>query len=187
VVDDFSATVTWGPTAWRTAAFTASVSVPTAAPVVSTGGQTTCPGFLPSRLSLGQQGRVTDANNVPNNVRSDPSSGSERIGQIPAGDVFQIIGGPICAENTTWWQVRYRTTTGWTAEGANGEYWLEPFTTPAPSSQAQSYIVQRGDILARIAQQFDVPVSCIIQTNNLTDPNRLLPDQVLVIDPLACS
>lgn len=186
VVDDFGASVTWGATTWRTPASIASVAVPTIAPTISASGTTTCPGFLPSRITVGQQGRVTDSNNIPNNVRSQPSAAAERVGQIPAGDVFQVIGGPICAENTAWWQVRYRTLTGWTAEGASGEYWLEPFTTPAASSQAQSYIVQRGDILARIAQEYGVTVNCLIQLNNLTDPNRLLPGQVLVIDPVSC-
>jgi hypothetical protein len=41
-----------------------------------------------------------------------------------------VIGGPICDDGLTWWQVRYGTLEGWTAEAsADGEYWVEPVAT----------------------------------------------------------
>jgi uncharacterized protein YgiM (DUF1202 family) len=85
-----------------------------------------CPGFLPSRLVIGGWGRVTPG--LSNNLRAQPNSTSALLGQIPSGGTFSVIGGPVCAENTAWWQVQYYSITGWTAEGANTTYWLEPYT-----------------------------------------------------------
>lgn len=81
---------------------------------------------LPTRLSAGYYGRVTPG--LPNTLRTGPDSiGTSRIGSIPAGGVFYIIQGPSCGSDARWWwQVTYNGVTGWTAEGQNGSYWLEP-------------------------------------------------------------
>ncbi len=97
-------------------------SVPTATPVYYPYGQ--CPGFLPSRLTPGGWGRVTPG--LPNNVRAQPSYSANWIGQIPAGATFQVLGGPVCADSTAWYQVNYGGLIGWTVEGQAGTYWLEP-------------------------------------------------------------
>jgi hypothetical protein len=77
------------------------------------------------RLVVGGQGRVIE-NLPPNNVRSEPTIGSPRLGEIPGGGVFTVIGGPVCADNYAWWQVDYNGLVGWTAEGEGITYWLEP-------------------------------------------------------------
>ena len=56
----------------------------------------------------------------------------------------------------------------------------------ARSTTGQTYTVQRGDVLARIAQQFNVTVDCILQTNNIPNANRINAGDVLVIDPAVC-
>jgi hypothetical protein len=89
----------------------------------SYGGSTTC--GVTSRLLVGNWARVTPG--LPNNLRSAPTIGSARIGMIPAGNVFQITYGPVCADGITWWQVQYNGLTGWTGEGRWGTYWIEPF------------------------------------------------------------
>lgn len=53
----------------------------------------------------------------------------------------------------------------------------EPASTPSPLT----YFVQRGDSLARIAQRFQLPLSELIRSNNLSDPNRLQIGQAIVI------
>jgi WD40 repeat protein len=58
-------------------------------------------------------------------VRIGPGSTGQKIGEIPGGGVFQILDGPICADNTAWWMVDYQGLQGWTAEGSGNEYWLE--------------------------------------------------------------
>lgn len=83
-----------------------------------------CPGFLPSRLAAGRQGRVLPG--LSNNFRDQPFLTSNVIGQIPGGAVFTVVAGPQCSSNIAWWQVNYNGVIGWTAEGQGSAYWLEP-------------------------------------------------------------
>lgn len=90
-----------------------------------------CPTDLPPRLTSNSWAKVTSGD--PNNLRAEPSRSSELVGQIPAGDIFQVLAEPQCNGGYTWWQIDYRGTTAWTAEGLNGAYWLEPLgAIPAP-------------------------------------------------------
>jgi hypothetical protein len=62
-----------------------------------------------------------------NNLRSAPNSGSELLTQIPEGEIFTIQQQvPVCDAGLIWWNVYYNDLSGWTAEGADGVYWLEP-------------------------------------------------------------
>ena len=55
----------------------------------------------------------------------------------------------------------------------------EPNTpTPQPS---QTYVVQYGDTLSDIAQQFNVSVQQIVEMNNIADPNVILAGSTLKI------
>jgi hypothetical protein len=64
---------------------------------------------------------------TPNNVRAAPDADAEIVGEIAAGDWFNVISGPRCADGIAWWQVEYVTgPSGWTAEGQGSEYFLEP-------------------------------------------------------------
>jgi uncharacterized protein YraI len=78
-------------------------------------------------MTIGGLGRVTPG--LANALRSQPSrsaSISAVIGQIPAGGVFSVLNGPVCADGFAWWQVNYNGQVGWTAEGQGTTYWLEP-------------------------------------------------------------
>jgi hypothetical protein len=96
---------------------------------------------LATRLWIGGYGRVTPG--LPNTVRNNAGQfgGTIRIGQIPAGGVFTVIGGPQCAsDGRWWWQVNYNGLIGWTGEGQGSTYWVEPsngnpgpIPPPAPS------------------------------------------------------
>ena len=83
-----------------------------------------CPGTLPIRLTVGGQGRVTPG--AANKMRSGPGTASPHIGSIPGEAVFNVTGGPHCADGYTWWKVNYNGTEGWTASGSASEYWVEP-------------------------------------------------------------
>ena len=48
------------------------------------------------------------------------------VGSIPGEAMFSVVGGPVCADGYTWWQVTYEGVTGWTAQGSASEYWVEP-------------------------------------------------------------
>jgi hypothetical protein len=83
-----------------------------------------CTGFLPSRLTSGIQARVTPE--LSNNLREQPTTSGTLVGVIPAGDMFTVLTGPMCAEGIAWWQVDYEGIIGWTAEGQGSTYYLEP-------------------------------------------------------------
>ena len=110
--------VAWSPTAWR---------VRTDWPASGGGAAVTC--SLAPRLSLGVAGQVLPG--LPNVVRSQPRRGTADsiiLGEIPGGELFAVISGPVCGpEGRYWWQIDYRGLTGWTAEGQNGVYWLQPY------------------------------------------------------------
>lgn len=81
---------------------------------------------LPPRLVVNSHGRV--APGEPNWVHAEPSRSSEKLGEIPAGQTFSILASPQCdpISGMNYWQILYGDLTGWTSEGVDGEYWLEP-------------------------------------------------------------
>ncbi|MDQ7036525.1 MAG: SH3 domain-containing protein [Anaerolineae bacterium] len=85
-----------------------------------------CKGFMPSRLTIGEQARVTPG--ASNRLRSNPSTNASIVGQIPGEGIFFVLEGPVCDEGNgiAWWRVEYQGITGWTAEGQGGDYWTEP-------------------------------------------------------------
>ena len=83
-----------------------------------------CPGFMASQIVPGYNGRVTPG--LPNRLRASASTASSTLALIPGGATFSVIGGPVCGQNSAWWQVTYAGITGWTMEGQGIEYWLEP-------------------------------------------------------------
>lgn len=86
----------------------------------------TCEGFMPSRLIIGELGRVMPGD--ANNVRDAANPGGSLLGQIPAGGTFTVLDGPVCEGGRAWWQVDYSGLIGWTVEGSGSEYYLEPVT-----------------------------------------------------------
>ncbi len=69
--------------------------------------QVACQGATPSKLFVGTKARV---NTSWLNVRSEPRVPSEWASNIltslPKNTVVEIIGGPQCAHNGYWWQVK---------------------------------------------------------------------------------
>lgn len=120
LVPDFEMILTTiAPTATRTPLPPTSTG-PTPTP-------TTCAGFMVSRLSVGSLGRVTPGD--ANNVRDVAAAGGTLIGQIPGGDSFTVLEGPVCdPAGRAWWRVDYKGLVGWTIEGQGDTYYLEPLT-----------------------------------------------------------
>jgi hypothetical protein len=106
--------VKWGPME-RRVRYPAEIAEP---------GPRDCAGSEVFRLTVGERGRVMPGD--PNTVRATPGLNSSRIGSLPAGTEFEVISGPDCVDNYTWWRVRSGTLIGWTAEGDSSGYWLEP-------------------------------------------------------------
>jgi len=56
-----------------------------------------------------------------------------------------------------------------------------PVPVPAPVSEGVQYIVQPGDALYKIGWKFNMPWKVIAEFNNLSNPNLIFPNQVLLI------
>lgn len=103
----------------------ASVDVALPPSVAGDGGNnSTCTIAMPPRLQVGASARVTPG--PANNLRETPDTNAAIIAEIPGGGVFKVLDGPRCAGGMAYWQVQYNGIVGWTAEGRDGAYWLEP-------------------------------------------------------------
>ncbi|NLB71939.1 MAG: protein kinase [Chloroflexi bacterium] len=102
-----------------------------------------CPGAEPQKVRVGDKARVcTRSDRVV--VRSEADSGSEEIFRMYTGTKLEIIGGPRCGSDFTWWQVvvlkgshvalgnndwnTTRDEIGWVREGSDAKdlYWICP-------------------------------------------------------------
>jgi hypothetical protein len=45
---------------------------------------------------------------------------------MPGGRLFEVRGGPFCADGYAWWEVYHNQRVGYAAESGDGDYWLEP-------------------------------------------------------------
>jgi formylglycine-generating enzyme required for sulfatase activity len=89
------------------------------------------------RLLIGEQGRVTPG--PPNILRARPGTSGTYITDVPGEAFFTVLEGPICSSGYYWWRIRYAEFEGWTVEGDDGIYWIEPTrliptATPLPTS-----------------------------------------------------
>jgi len=119
------------------------------------------------------------------NVRRDANG--EKIGQYTAGSRLVITGGPVVANNLTWWQVR-NGFTGWAAEDApNGSILLDKWD-PSNFGRAVRFVLsQEGGYLSAeeaakigdaggatrwgIAQRFNAQVN--VETMTLDQAKRV--------------
>ena len=87
-----------------------------------------CPGAPPIRVEVGNLVRVTTTEGDKLNLRSSPKVTNNIINMMPAGMKLRVIGGPICSDNSTFWQVQMleSTDTGWVREGDFALYYIEP-------------------------------------------------------------
>jgi uncharacterized protein YgiM (DUF1202 family) len=53
-------------------------------------------------------------------LRNSPQKSSNTTAQLQKGTQFTVIGGPSCADNWSWWQVKTDNgLNGWVAEGGD--------------------------------------------------------------------
>ena len=77
---------------------------------------------LPPQLPAGHAAVVSPG--LANRVRSGASLNAAVIGSIAPGEVAQALSGPVCADGYHWYEIQNQRISGWTVEGAAGEYWL---------------------------------------------------------------
>lgn len=83
------------------------------------GGAFECPGAPTSRLKVGDTAIVV-SDPDPVRARANPPDG-EVLSQLYKDYQLPIIGGPVCANQIVWWQVRLRDETpAWVAEAIPG-------------------------------------------------------------------
>ncbi len=78
-----------------------------------------CPGAPPQRVQVGARAQVCTAYDRLI-VRAKPLSSSAEITRLDPGTVVDVAGGPVCAEDWSWWQIETAAgLTGWVAEGGD--------------------------------------------------------------------
>ncbi len=85
--------------------------------------------YMRTRLRTGITARATLG--AANRLRDNAGITANQVGEIPGGAAFMVQAGPQCVDNILWWQVNYDGKIGWTAEGKDGAYYLEPMPTLA--------------------------------------------------------
>lgn len=103
---------------------------PTLTPA-ATATPASCTGLLPSRLTTGQLGIVSDEDPRPVNVRAEPGLEAVRLGQFPVNTQFRVVEGPVCQDGYPWFMVQRLSDglTGWIAESGQDAYFVEPLVT----------------------------------------------------------
>jgi hypothetical protein len=139
--------------------------------------EVTCPGAPPPRLIVQEQARVTLG--ASNNVRDLASRNGNLIGSIPAGGIFTVLDGPVCADNLTWWEINYEGLIGWTAEGTAEGYWLERVAPAETTTSPQPADTPMPVPAAEPVAAFEPPLEVV---NVLTVGGRV---RVINDDPLS--
>ncbi len=103
-----------------------AVLVPTAAPTPISSVR--CLNAPPSQLIVHERGRVT-RNNQRLNLREGPGTQHRVLTLLDEGQVFFVLGGPVCSGNFAWYLIRARGRVGWIAEGDANQYYAEPYLT----------------------------------------------------------
>ncbi|MEP7286794.1 MAG: Ig-like domain-containing protein [Chloroflexota bacterium] len=113
-------------------------------------GNLVCVEAAPSILAVGQRVSVVrkeipkDDKTTPTvpasiNVRNQPGlQTSVAIGRAASGTEFDVVDGPVCADQYVWWKVQNAdgTLNGWIAEGDLKQPYVAPLTSPAATLPA---------------------------------------------------
>lgn len=100
---------------------------------------------IPSRLKAGEFGRITPGE--ANNVRANPSSSAELLGQIPGGAAFAVTGDAICQGSRLWVEVSYADFQGWTVEANGTDVWAVPYDAEMFEDDFIRFIYPTGYVL----------------------------------------
>lgn len=125
-------------------------------------GQDTKPECPASQFTeWGANGIVTPG--TSNRLRTEPSRTGAVIGQLAAGERFNVsYRKTACADGYLWVQVRTLYQEGWTAERAiNGEPFIVPYVDPSPRKVGQlledgSYLIEERGLRVQIPASLNV-------------------------------
>jgi hypothetical protein len=154
----------------------AATALPTANPTPTTPPNVVwCPGTPASRLVIGMRGRVTYTDGTPTRLRQNP--GGEILYNMPEGTPFNVVGGPQCEDDYTWWRLQLDDgQVGWSAEGDDEDYFLEPM----PGGGGESAVgASDGSIEGFVwhdvcdASQPGIPAGCVANSTGGVIANGL--------------
>lgn len=110
-----------------------------------------CPPTTPLQLVIGQQARVLSGKGA-NRIRDMPSTSGAVLYQIEGGTIFDVIGPPECRDGYRWWHISFQGQAGWTAEGDDTEYFLEPVSVFSPLAQDSAGPIVIADAFNRLPE-----------------------------------
>lgn len=125
------------------------LAFPLVAPVAFTSPVEVCDSNLPPRLTAQTYLLARVLPGDANNLRETPSTSATKVGEMLGEMPFTVLDGPVCAEGYTWWSVMSTDgSRGWTVEGANGEYFLEPVYSQFKAINGGVPLERVGSLLA---------------------------------------
>jgi hypothetical protein len=127
-------------------------TAPPALPALPAVPAAACAITPPLPLTEGMQARTAPGMASNLNLRAAPTLAGPRIGLVPPGQVFTILGGPVCAaDGLHWWQIEHGALTGWIAQGQAGINFVELLPEPLPPVAEQARIARNN--LSLLAEQ----------------------------------
>ncbi len=95
---------------------------------ITVDGKSLCQNGQPSRVKIGDQAMASFTDGSKLRIRETPGFGGAAAYNVPEGTKMKIVGGPKCADSSTWWKVEVsKDIKGWVAEYWHGnEYLIEP-------------------------------------------------------------
>lgn len=101
---------------------------PTVTPYPTEAQLPACTAGFETRLKVGARAIVESESALPNRIRAEAGLDGKVLGFVQQYEEVQILAGPICRDNWIWWKVRSEQSyiVGWTAEGDEETYWLQP-------------------------------------------------------------
>jgi WD40 repeat protein len=107
--------------------------------------------YMHTRLAVDMQARI--APGLPSSLRAEPESDAALMAEITPGNIFTVIAGPRCDEaGALWWQIDLDGTIGWTAEGRNGDYFIEPLPGLALPAQRTAITAENAATLVELSR-----------------------------------
>lgn len=111
--DDVRASLLWFPKNWRVG--DVGISQVAADPI-------SCEDAPESQLRLGGTAITT----INLNVRENPSTIAEKIGEFLPEQEVSVVNGPECVDGYAWYFVQAESLMGWVAEGSGEDYFIVP-------------------------------------------------------------
>lgn len=83
------------------------------------------------RLGVGDRAQVNVEDFKPKHLRAVPGLDGAILYALIEGIAFDVLAGPVCADNLNWWQIQIVSrpdVIGWLSEGGPGNYAIKRFT-----------------------------------------------------------